>query len=76
MFVLGVDHSAPGPDYLAHAEQHLERLAGAGARPPRSRPTELPARPTGSLALRADALVARRHRAGRVTTARGRERTS
>jgi len=58
MFVLGVDHGALGPDFPARAEQHLERLAGAGVRLPRSRPTEPPALPTGSLALRGDVLAA------------------
>jgi (2R)-3-sulfolactate dehydrogenase (NADP+) len=64
MFVLAVDHSAIGPGFPARVETHLERLAGAGVRLPRSRPTEPPALPTGSLALRGDVLAALRRRAG------------
>ena len=76
MFVLAVDHSAIGPGFPARVEAHLERLAGAGVRLPRSRRTEPPAIPTGSLALRGNVLAALRRRAGHATTAKGRERTS
>ena len=63
-FVLAVDHSAIRPGFSARVETHLERLAGAGVRLTGTRPTELPAVPTGSLALRADVLAALRRRAG------------
>jgi (2R)-3-sulfolactate dehydrogenase (NADP+) len=68
MFVLGVDHSAIGPEFPERADEHLERLAGSGVRLPGSRRTEPAALPTGYLALRADVLIALRRRAGPTPT--------
>ena len=76
VFVLAVDHSAIGPGFPARVEAHLERLAGAGVRLPRSRPTEPPALPTGSLALSGDVLAVLRRRANPTTPASGQERPS
>jgi (2R)-3-sulfolactate dehydrogenase (NADP+) len=69
MFVLAVDPGVIGTDFPVRAEEHLERLAGAGVRLPGGRPPEPPTLPPDHLALGADVLLALRRRADPLPTA-------